>query len=388
MSEEWTRLLQRAREGLPAVQTCHYFNTGTYGPHPAAFTETLIAESRRDGREGRTRPGAWPEQESVRRALRDRVGTIIGAPAGTVALTHRTTDGLNLALMGRDWAAGDEVVVGPGEHLAGLAALTLLKARYGVSIVKVSALPQLAGNDMAARLEAAFTKRTRMVLTSHVSYDTGIVVDLKTLAAAAHAQDVLLVVDGAQAAGAVPIDVTAMEVDYYALPAQKWLLGPEGQGAVYVRPSLLANTWPLALGAMSVAEVPTGDIQIRRDARRFEVGGMFVPGLKAFLAGLEWVEAEVGWTRAIAEVGRRAAAVRTLLTNRSKVQVITPAVASPSGIVTFQVPGRRPEDLVEDAARHRIVVRSVPSGVRLSAGWYLDATDLEALDCWLAEIDG
>ena len=78
--------------------------------------------------------------------------------------------------------------------------------------------------------------RTRLVALSHVSWATGAVLDVAGAARAARAVGALVLVDGAQSVGAIPVDVGALDVDAYAFPAHKWLLGPDGLGALWIAP--------------------------------------------------------------------------------------------------------------------------------------------------------
>ena len=89
---------------------------------------------------------------------------------------------------------------------------------------------------------------------SHVAWTTGAVLPIAGIAELAHARGALLIVDGAQAAGAIPFRFDELGADFYAVPAQKWLLGPEGMGALVVRPELIERTDPRARRVLQLRE--------------------------------------------------------------------------------------------------------------------------------------
>src|SRR5205814_1779679 len=127
--------------------------------------------------------------------------------------------------------------------------------------------------EQLATLEAideALTERTRLVALSHVSFSTGARLPIERIATLAHSVGARVLVDGAQAVGAVPIDVHALDVDYYAWPGQKWLFGPEGTGALYVRRACQADLKATFVGARSG---PPGG-----GAGQYEWGTLFRPG--------------------------------------------------------------------------------------------------------------
>src|SRR5690606_35345575 len=133
---------------------------------------------------------------------------------------------------GIDWRAGDEVIISDLEHVSGVAPWQRLATARGVKIIN---LKSLGGYVSPRQIEEAITDSTRLVCLSHVSYATGAELPVREACAAASRRGVMVVVDGAQSAGHILVDVRSIGCDFYALPGQKWLLGPEGTGALYVR---------------------------------------------------------------------------------------------------------------------------------------------------------
>ena len=155
-----------------------------------------------------------------------------GPTSGAVGLTHSTTDAMNAATLLPDWRAGGRVVTTAHEHQGGVGPLYALRDRNGVELVFVDAGADGDDDRTVAAFEAAITPDTRLVSISHVLWTTGAVMPVARIAEIAHDRGAIVVVDGAQAAGAIPFRFEDLGADLYALSAQKWLLGPEGMGAI------------------------------------------------------------------------------------------------------------------------------------------------------------
>ena len=372
--------LAALRAALPAVSKIHYMNTGTCGPLPAGTAEVMRAAAEREVSEGRIGMAGFMALFDDLTAVRARYEQVVHAPAGSVAVTHHTTEGMNVAIAGQRWRPGDEVLATDIEHIGGLAPLYLMAERYGVAVRRVDVGD--GGGDVAGMIEAAIGPRTRLLSISHVSYSTGASLPIAEVAAACHRHGVLVAVDAAQSAGAIPVDVAALDCDFYAMPGQKWLCGPEGTGAVYVRPELMAATLPPALGGFGLAAHDDAALTYRMqpDARRFEVGSVYRPGIAGIAESLRWrledVGLEWGYERIRANVRR----CRAMLEDVPGVSIHTPA-GREAGLLVVSVAGHSPQEVVDACAAHNVVIRTIgrPAAVRVSTGFYNDEEDLVAL---------
>ncbi len=145
---------------------------------------------------------------------------------------------MNAATLLPDWRAGGRAVTTAHEHAGGVGPLYALRDRIGVEIAFVDAGDDGDDDRTLAAFDAAITPGTRLVSISHVLWTTGAVMPVARIAELAHDRGALVVVDGAQAAGAIPFRFDDLGADLYAVSAQKWLLGPEGMGALVVDPRL------------------------------------------------------------------------------------------------------------------------------------------------------
>ena len=243
--------LAAVRAAMPALGAGIYLNTGSVGPLPAETAAAMaeIAAWERDT--GRGHVDSIPDTLQRLAEARAGVAAIMGTDASAVALMHSTTDGMNAAALAIDWRPGDRAVTTSVEHPGGIGPMYALRDR-GTAALEILDVGD-DGDDARtiAAFEAAITPGTRLVSMSHVAWTTGAILPVAAIAEIAHARGALVVVDGAQAAGAIPTRFDDLDVDFYAIPAQKWLLGPEGMGALVVGPRALERLTPAIAGWFS-----------------------------------------------------------------------------------------------------------------------------------------
>jgi selenocysteine lyase/cysteine desulfurase len=335
------------RAQFPVFERVEYLNAGTTGPVPRRGYEAALASLRLQLDEGRS--GQSYFEGCVQRIdlLRARVAGVLGAEVGEVALTGSTTDGVNAALSALELGPDDEILTSDEEHPGVLAPLGGLRSRRGVT-VRVVPFGELAGE---------VGPRTRVVACSHVSWKTGALVDAAALADTS----ALVLLDGAQGLGAVPVDVGALGCDFYAASGQKWLCGPNGLGYLYARADLigdLPSPWP---GYGSLADSTQAlEFALHPDARRLTVGFPPPHHVDWALAALDVLE-EAG----LAEIHRRAADLADGLAARLGSRV-RPRGHTP--LVSWEVDD--PEAEVPRLAAEGFAVRQLPGTgtVRASVG--------------------
>jgi selenocysteine lyase/cysteine desulfurase len=318
-------------------------------------------------------PGFYARQSELRERAREAAAHLVGAAPHDVALTQNTTHGMNLGALSLDWRQGDEVVSTTTEHPGCLAPLHALAERFGVKVVLVS--PPVT----AEKLEAAMTQKTRLVALSHVDWTTGEVFPLAEISALARERGALTLVDGAQSVGNILVDAPSSGADMYAFTAHKWVLGPEGIGALYVRPGL--DVPSTNVGFLSLADPfdPGGDYELKPDARRFEAS----TGSPALCAGFA-VAADAVRERGEAGfegIRERAGLLMSLLSEIPGVTLRSPRPAQ-SGLVSFEVEGLAAKEAVERLLERRFVLRYIPGSrpyVRASTHLFNTEEELEAL---------
>ena len=388
-----------ARAELPAVESAIYLNTGTSGPIPRSSDEAMRQLQDYELRYGRASTDAYDELLGRVDECRAAVAEILHATPDSVALTRSTTDGLNAAAWSIDWRPGDEAVTTNIEHPGLLAPLAALQER-GV-VVRTADVGDGGDDEVTlTAIRAAVSPRTRMVGLSHVSWVTGARLPVAAIGGLARDAGAWFAVDGAQSAGAIDVDPGALGADFYAIPAQKWLLGPEGMGALWVSRRAIAEArqpyagwWTTdeatahgpaepeapAAGAAEAGRVPRIPFRPWADARRFDTTGFHRPSVAAFGRSAGWLAMHVGLPWIHERGPRLAAAVAEKLAATPGVTVLTPR-ARMATLVTFRVAGW-PADAALDALQRRVfaTVRTLPGmdALRASVGWFNSEAELE-----------
>lgn len=217
--------IRRLRLELPATVATGYFNAGTNGPLPRKVHETIVGAAERELIAGRIMPGVYEGHAAHKERVREILASIFGGKPDEYAITRSTNDGLNIALNGIAWQRGDEVVTTALEHPGLMAPLALLANRRAI-VIRVADVGDGSG-DVVAALERAMTPRTRVIALSHVLWSSGAVMPLRDISEMAARYGAIVVVDAAQSAGQVPVDLGESGVAAYAMSGQKWLCGPE-----------------------------------------------------------------------------------------------------------------------------------------------------------------
>ncbi len=211
-----------------------YLNTGSLGPSPKAVINAVVDAlwtlERNPVAEN------WGELGQRMESVRKLVGDFINAEPSQVLLTRNTTEGLGLVCQSLPLQAGDEIVTTTLEHGGGEVGLDYLVKAKGARLIKLELpLPPSSPEQIVELVEKALTPRTKLLMLSHVNTITGVCMPLKQISAIASARGIYLLVDGAQAPGLVPVDVTSMGADAYASSGHKWLLGPKETGFLYLK---------------------------------------------------------------------------------------------------------------------------------------------------------
>jgi selenocysteine lyase/cysteine desulfurase len=220
------------------------------------------------------------------------------------------------------------------------------------------------------RIERAIDGRTALVATSHVFFASGAIQDVGAVAKIAHRKGALLLVDGYQAAGQLPVDVRQLDADFYCAGGLKWLLGGSGIAFLYVRPDLVRALSPRTTGWFAHRDQFRFDPRtlVRHDdARRFEAGTPGMAAVYAQLGGLDVLE-ELG----AAQVRRDTMALTEDLIARARAAGLEPKVAATpdtrSGIV--MLPSADPARDIRRLAAATIILDARPGHVRVSPYFY------------------
>lgn len=331
--------------------------------------------------------GASPGRGGYKRSLdasrimfqcREAIATLIRAhDSSRIIFTSNATEALNLALFGT-LASGDHVVTTSMEHNSLLRPLFALR-KQGVEVTIVEA----ASNGLVdpARIKEEIRPATRLIAVGHVSNVCGAIQPLEEISAISRETGVPLLVDAAQSAGYVPIDVSSLGIDLLAAPGHKGLLGPQGTGFLYVaeqvalRPIMAGGTGTNSTSEEQPLTMPDG----------FEAGTHNLPGIAGLLAGIEFIMMH-GLEGIAAHERKLVQAVLRQLAAVDGFVAYGPAESSlRSAVLSFTINGIDPSLLAAEldngfdiavraglhcAPRAHRTLGTMPGGtVRLSPGW-------------------
>jgi len=210
-------------------------------------------------------------------AVRGKLQSFLGAAhEDEIIFTSGSTEAFNLVSYG--WAAprlkpGDEIVLSIMEHHANIIPWHFLRERQGVVLKWIDV--QADGSLDPQKVIDAIGPKTKLVALTHMSNVLGTVVDIKEIAAAAHAKGVPICVDGSQSAVHMPVNVTDLDVDFYAITGHK-LYGPSASGAIYIKRERMAEMQPFMGGGDMIREVGRDVVTYNDPPHKFEPG---TPGI-------------------------------------------------------------------------------------------------------------
>jgi len=225
-----------------------YLNNGSLGPAPVpaiAAVRNALTKLQRNPVTHYYGP-LIKQTESVRA----QAAAFLGCTTPELAVTNCTTDAMNMIAQGIDLQPGDRVLTTDHEHAGGSLCWQYYVDHRGVIIDRVILPTTFTDADqIVALFRRKLTAKTRVISVSHVTYTTGLRLPVRSLAELARTQDALLIVDGAQAPGALRVDLRELRCHAYATSAHKWLLAPAGTGLLYINTDVRERIAPIALAA-------------------------------------------------------------------------------------------------------------------------------------------
>jgi cysteine desulfurase/selenocysteine lyase len=216
-------------------------------------------------------------------------GFLNAASSQEIILTKGTTDGINLVAQtfGRkNVGAGDEIILSALEHHSNIVPWQLLVEEKGASI-KVSPIND-AGEFLLEEYQKLFSPKTKLVAITQVSNALGTITPIEEIIRIAHDHGVPVLVDGAQAAAHIAVDVQKMDCDFYVLSAHK-LYGPTGVGVLYGKLKHLTAMPPYQGGGDMITSVTFAKTTYQKPPYKFEAGTPNIAGVVAFAAALDYV---------------------------------------------------------------------------------------------------
>jgi L-cysteine/cystine lyase len=379
-----TRANSHALRNLcPALANKTYFNYGGQGPLPTPSLEAITASWQRIQELGPFTTDVWPYISSETNKTRALLARMCGVAPHRLALTENVTSGCVLPLWGLPFEAGDRLLISDCEHPGVVAACHELAKREHLEVdnLPVQHLRQgrEAQNETNAgvlqALEDALKPRTKVVVLSHLLWNTGQLMPIPEVAdhLRQHAGHPFLLVDAAQSMGQIPVEAAAQAADIYAFTGHKWTCGPEGLGGVALSERILKQANPTLIGWRSLRDETRAVINdpdpFHHDSRRFEIATSCVPLMAGLRQSLHLMAGE----------GNEQERLQTIQTLSSELwkqlkemPCITPLLEGepPAGLVSFQLndpSGRTPTETVQILGNKGIWIRNLEEPICLRA---------------------
>lgn len=272
--------------------------------------------------------------------------------AQDIAFTYNTTMSLNMAIRGT-LKPGDHVIATMAEHNSVRRPLEYLRRTIGVEIDYMVVNPE--GMIDLKAMQNAFKANTKLVICNHSSNLLGSILPIGEIGELVRGRGAVFLVDAAQSAGVLPIDVETMNIDLLAFPGHKSLLGPQGTGGLYISPRLELE--PLLLGGTGSQSESGEQPTVRPD--RYEAGTVNTPGIAGLGAGVKLIR-KTGTEAIYRHEWELTQRLMEGLAGISGIRLLGPGIGKPrSGIAAFTVEGMDSAAVAHALdRRHHIAVRS------------------------------
>ena len=372
------------RDLCPALANKTYFNYGGQGPLPTPSLEAINASWRRIQELGPFTADVWPYISAEVNKTRGRLARLCNVPAHRLALSENVTSGCVLPLWGLPLDHGDHILISDCEHPGVVAACHELARRRQLQVHTLPVKQCRLGRDQQARtdhdvlaaIEQQLTSRTRLVVLSHLLWNTGQQMPIAAVAARLqqHPAQPYLLVDAAQSIGQIPVAEAAQAADIYAFTGHKWACGPEGLGGVALSERMLTEAQPTLIGWRSLQDetraVADDPDPFHHDSRRFEVATSCVPLMAGLRCSLDLLDQE-------GSDGDRLERIRTLSKQLweelRSIRGISPLLEGPpaAGLVSFQMHPEAtratPSEVVKALGTEQIWIRDLADPICLRA---------------------
>ncbi|MGI9074671.1 MAG: aminotransferase class V-fold PLP-dependent enzyme [Bryobacteraceae bacterium] len=303
--------------------------------------------------------------------LRTAAAKLINASPGEIAIVKNTSEGISIVAEGLHWKPGDNVIVFEEEFPANYYPWLRLERR-GVKLTRLSI------DDPIEKVAAAI-RGARLLAVSYVNYLSGFRVNLQRIGELCSEHGCFFFVDAIQGMGAFPIDVKTCHIDALAADGHKWMLGPEGNGVLYVREKWLDAIEPVEFGwtnPINYADYSRRDMTLRHDAGRYECGTLNTIGCFGQRAAIEFL-LEIGIDNIAAAVNSLASGLEAGVRAKGYEVITQRRRDTGSGIVSFRHPSIDCRSILKDLERNRIVAASRQGWIRMSPHFYISPDEIE-----------
>ncbi|MBD2213756.1 aminotransferase class V-fold PLP-dependent enzyme [Nostoc linckia FACHB-104] len=376
--------LHRHREQFPALANKTYFNYGGQGPMPLAAIKAISETQMHIQQLGPfgNEVGRWIGK--MIQATKAAIASELNVPPSTIALTENVTVGCNIAMWGIEWQTGDHLLLSDCEHQGIIAIAQEIGRRFSVEVTICPLLDTLNAGDPVEVISQHLRPNTRLVVLSHILWNTGQLLPLDQIAELCRNNNSLLLVDAAQSVGAMPLNLTQLGVDFYAFTGHKWLCGPAGVGGLYVRPEVQVNLQPTFVGWRSVViDERSKPVDWEKGGQRYEVATsdypLYVALQEAIAIHQQWGTPEERYQ----QICRNSEYLWRKLSDLPNIKCLRTSPPE-SGLISFQLANQQPQttvEVVQFLESQRIFTRKIadPNCVRVCVHYFTLESEIDQL---------
>ncbi len=378
-------MLDNHRRQFPALNHKAYFNYGGQGPLPQRSLAAIYQFYEQLQQYGPFSQSAFDYIEQEQQLTRTAIATELGVTPETITITEDVTVGCNIALWGISWQPGDHLLISDCEHPGIVATTQELQRRFQIEITVFPLLETLNQGDPVAAIAQHLQPNTRLVVLSHILWNTGQVLPIAEIMKVCHTaqnQPIRVLVDAAQSVGVLPLTLAESQIDFYAFTGHKWLCGPAGIGGLYVSPEALPELSPTFIGWRGITKDSTGKpTGFQPDGKRYEIATSAYP----LYAGLRHaLELHQEWGNSTQRYQRICELSNILWQKLSQLPQINCLKNTPpeSGLVSFTVEnGKSHAAFVKALQQQNMFLRTIldPNCVRACVHYFTQQTEIDQL---------
>lgn len=354
-----TESINKHREKFPGLIGKNYLNFGGQGVMSRAALDAITGAYNFVQEHGPFSSSIWTWMLDVSRGTKEAIAAELGGAASGWALTQNATEGCNIVLWGVEWNEGDVLLTTDSEHNGVMTAVKQVCKRKKLRLELCNFASLQTEDEILEETARALKMKPKLFMLSHVLWNTGKVLPCKKIVEMCREHGVMVLVDGAQSAGVLPLNLAELNANFYAITGHKWIGGPEGLGALYVAADSLDLIEPTFSGwrgsNFDSSGQPTGWLP---DASRFEVATAPFPLLTGLTAALKEHQ---NFANSKTRYELISANVKTLRQELSKIDGISFLDdAGESSLVSFKLANASHVDIVKNLEKNKTIVRTIP----------------------------
>lgn len=378
--------IEEQRQQFLGLANKTYFNFGGQGTMPQASLDAIVNTHQYIQEVGpfSAQINSWLQEKTA--SLKSAIAEELKTTSDTITLTENVTAGCNIALWGLEWQPGNSILMTDCEHPGIIATVQEIARRFAVKVEICPILETLNQGNPVEVIQQHLTSDTRLVVLSHLLWNTGQVLPLKEIVTVCHnysqsKQTIRVLVDAAQSVGSLELNLPELGVDYYAFTGHKWLCGPAGVGGLYISKDAFSDLHPTFIGWRGIDIDPQGQPQNwKADGQKFEVATSAYPeyqGLQAAIAiHQQWGTSSQRFQR-IRQLSQYLWFALTQINGVSCLKQSPPE----AGLVSFQIPGQNHLKIVNNLEKQGFFLRTIayPDCIRACVHYMTLTQEIDSL---------